>query len=593
MSALSSIYRTYTCAELRSEHQGQIVRLSGWVARKRDHGGVLFIDLRDHYGITQLVLAGEAGTIAEDIRVESVIQVDGEVRLRGADLINANLATGEVEVHSESITLLSVAKVLPFQIAEDDNAPENIRLKHRFLELRRDVLHKDIILRSRIIKAIRDNMHRQGFIEIQTPILTSNSPEGAREFIVPSRKHPGKFYVLPQAPQQFKQLLMVAGFDRYFQIAPCFRDEEARADRSPGEFYQVDMEMSFVEQEDIFKVNEILFTDIFSQFASVPFTQAPFPRIKYKDALEKYGTDKPDLRIPLEISNFSEIFRKTEFKVFKNTLDQGHQIRGIVLNLDSMPSRKVLDDLVDYFTDLTGQGLAYLIIEHDSYKGSIHKFVSETEIGEIRQKKELKEGVNVVFLAAGNDLDILPWLGSLRVRLAKDFNLIKSDIFEMCWIIDYPMYELSDDGKIDFFHNPFSMPQGGLEALENQDPLDVYAYQYDLVINGYEISSGAIRNNLPEIMYKAFEIAGYSKDVVDQKFSGMINAFQFGAPPHGGFAPGVDRIVMLLSGQSAIRDVIAFPLAQNAEDLMMGAPSEVTEQQLKDVHIKLDLPEEE
>lgn len=589
---LKSIYRTHTCGELRAADTGANVTLSGWILHKRDHGGVVFVDLRDNYGVTQVVFSGNQGETVQQLRVESVIQISGSVVKRAPELVNSKLESGEIEIKCEKLTLLTSSDVLPFLISEDDKAPEPTRLTYRFLELRREKLHRNIILRSQVISKIRQLMWGMGFNEFQTPILTSSSPEGARDFLVPSRMHPGKFFALPQAPQQFKQLLMVAGFDRYFQIAPCFRDEDSRADRSPGEFYQCDLEMSFVDQEDVFRVGEKLFHGVFSEHSSYTVDKPPFVRIRYDDAIARFGTDKPDLRSPLEIANVSEIFGNSTFKVFKGELEKGGSIFTIKLNVDEIPPRKYFDDTIEYFTKLSGQGVAYLIFEGSEVKGSVAKFFSTEEIAALRSKLSI-DGRVVLFFAAGNAKRILPHFGRLRLKLSEDFKLIEQGAFRFCWITDYPMYEKDEDsGQIVFSHNPFSMPQGGLDALNKQDPLSIYAYQYDVVCNGYELSSGAIRNHEPEIMYRAFEIAGYSREQVDLQFGGMIRAFKFGAPPHGGMAPGIDRIVMLLAEESAIRDVIAFPLAQSVEDLLMGAPSEVSQKQLKDLHIKLDLPPE-
>jgi aspartyl-tRNA synthetase len=589
-----SKYRTHTCAGLRAADVGKEVQLSGWLMRARDHGGVLFVDLRDHFGITQLVFNSPLSEKVALIRVESVIKIVGTVVAREPNAINSKHPSGEIEIAVTQFELLSNAKVLPFQVAEDNNDPEATRLKYRFIELRRDRLHKNIVLRSEVIAKSRELMREMGFTEFQTPILTSSSPEGARDFIVPSRLHPGKFYALPQAPQQFKQLLMVSGFDRYFQIAPCFRDEDARADRSPGEFYQIDFEMSFVEQEDVLLVLENLFTGLFAKFSTLASTPAPFPRIKYRDAIELYGSDKPDLRIPYVIQNVSEALANSEFKVFREVLANAGVVKALAVAVKEIPSRKYFDDLIAEFTKLNGTGLAYLIYQPgtEEVKGSVAKFFSTTELSAIRETCNLsKETESIVFMAAGADKQVASALGRLRLRLGKDFNSIEKDQWKFCFITDFPFYETDEEtGKPAFSHNPFSMPQGGLEALLTQDPYSICAMQYDLVINGIEIASGGIRNHLPEIMYKAFELVGADKDFVDDKFGGMIRAFEFGAPPHGGAAPGVDRIVMLLAGEEMIRDVIAFPLAQNGEDLLMGAPSTVSARQLKDVHIGLSLP---
>ena len=592
MSFIRSKYRTHTCAELRSSHTDQTVTISGWLLRKRDHGGVVFVDLRDNYGVTQVVFSGQHGDTIQSLRVESVIQVTGKVIKRDPGLINDKIETGEIEVSCQDLQVLTASDVLPFQVNEDDKAPEHTRLTYRFLELRREKLHKNIILRSQVISTVRQLMWEMGFNEFQTPILTSSSPEGARDFLVPSRMHPGRFFALPQAPQLFKQLLMVSGFDRYFQIAPCFRDEDPRADRSPGEFYQCDLEMSFVEQEQVFAVGEKLFYGVFSKYSDYKVDQTPFVRIRYDDAIAKYGTDKPDLRIPLEIEKVSEVFGNTGFKVFRNELDKGGNVFALKIDVNEVPPRKYFDDTIEFFTKLSGQGLAYVIVEGDEVKGSIAKFFTPEEILALKNRLSINQK-SLVFFAAGKDKNILPFVGKLRVKLAEDYNLVEQGTYRFCWVTDYPMYERdSETGQLVFSHNPFSMPQGGMEALMTKDPLDIYAWQYDVVCNGYELSSGAIRNHQPEIMYKAFEIAGYPPEEVDRQFGGMIRAFKFGAPPHGGMAPGIDRIVMLLAQENAIRDVIAFPLAQTVEDLLMGAPSNVSEKQLKELHIQLRLPKE-
>jgi aspartyl-tRNA synthetase len=586
LSKLKSKYRTHLCHELRAEDDGKNVILSGWVHRKRDHGGIVFIDLRDNYGVTQVLADASIAEKLNAVRVESVIEVHGTVVKRDSTLVNDKIPTGMIEVKVSSFNIHSTADVLPFTIADPDSAPESQRLQYRFLELRRDELHTNILLRSKVISSIREIMQGLGFTEFQTPILTSSSPEGARDFLVPSRFHPGKFFALPQAPQQFKQLLMVSGFDRYFQIAPCFRDEDPRADRSPGEFYQCDMEMSFVEQEDVFQVGETLMHSLFTRFTQMDVTPPPFPRIKYNDSVAWYGNDKPDLRVPLKIQNVSDILKDTEFKVFRNELDMGGGVFAIGVSNATVPSRKYFDDTIDFFKGISGTGLGYLIIQGGEVKGTIAKFFKEEEVSALRQKFEVS-GDTVIFFGAGGHEKILPSLGKLRVKTGNDFGLAEKG-FKFCWITDYPMYERDEiTGEIVFSHNPFSMPQGGMEALQNQDPLTIHAYQYDIVCNGYELSSGAIRNHSPEIMYKAFEIAGYSKETVDEKFGGMIKAFKFGAPPHGGMAPGVDRIVMLLAQKDMIRDVIAFPMAQTVEDLMMGAPSTVNFKQLNELHIQL------
>jgi aspartyl-tRNA synthetase len=589
-SKLSSVYRTHTCAELRIEDAGKTVTVSGWVLRKRDHGGVVFVDLRDNYGQTQVVFNAAGLSEIQDIRVESVIKVVGVVKQRDAAMVNPKITTGQIEVHCTELQLLSPAEVLPFQIAEDDKAPEPTRLTYRFLDLRRDKVHENILLRSSVIRKIREVMHGLGFAEFQTPILTSSSPEGARDFLVPSRFHPGKFFALPQAPQQFKQLLMVSGFDRYFQIAPCFRDEDPRADRSPGEFYQCDIEMSFVEQEDVFKVGEKLLSTVFESFARESVTPAPFVRFTYEESLNSFGSDKPDLRNPLRIKNVSAVFEGTEFQVFRNVLAEGGAIHAIATPAMQAPARKYFDDTIELFKKWSGQGLAYILVEQDGWRGSVAKFFGPSEQQRLTETLSLKEG-QVVFFGAGKSKFILPHLGRLLAKLADDFAL-RSAGYRFCWVTDYPMYEYDEDVKgLVFSHNPFSMPQGGMKALCEQDPLSIRAFQYDIVCNGYELSSGAIRNHQPEIMYKAFEIVGYSRQEVDEKFGGLIKAFKFGAPPHGGFAPGIDRIVMLLAQEQAIRDVIAFPMAQSVEDLMMGAPSVPSEKALKETHIRVVLPE--
>lgn len=587
---LKGSYRSHTCGELRLEHVGTPVTLAGWLMRKRDHGGVVFVDLRDNYGVTQVVISKFAEQAAH-IRPESVIQISGVVVGRDAELVNPKIDTGQIEVHAEALILLSPAEVLPFLIAEDDNAPEPTRLKYRFLDLRREGLHANILLRSDIVRTMREIMHRLGFREFQTPILTASSPEGARDFIVPSRLHPGKFYALPQAPQMFKQLLMVSGFDRYFQIAPCFRDEDARADRSPGEFYQLDMELSFAGQEEVFAVNEALMTELFGRFSSKTITATPFPRITHTESMARFGTDKPDLRNPLQISNVTAVFRETQFKVFRDVVEKKGSIRCLKVEVPEIPPRSFFDDTITKFRAENGMGLAYLVHEDGELKSSIAKFFSETELLALKAQLELS-GKAYLFFAAGPDKQILPALGRLRTVLGERHDLIEPDCFKFLWVTDFPLYEEGDAGKIEFAHNPFSMPQGGLEALKTKHPLEILASQYDLVCNGYELASGAVRNHLPEVMYRAFEIAGHGHEVVDQKFGGMIRAFKFGAPPHAGIAPGVDRVVMLLANEHAIREVTAFPMNQAGEDLLMGAPSTVTEKQLREAHVAVRLKQE-
>ncbi len=590
-SPLASRYRTHTCGELRSSDAGKRATLSGWVLRKRDHGGVVFVDLRDNYGQTQVVFNESCVAEIQELRVESVIEVTGTVKQRDQAMVNPKIETGTVELHVESLVLHSASEVLPFQVAEDDKAPEPTRLTYRFLDLRRDKVHENILLRSKVIQRIRELMWGMGFNEFQTPILTSSSPEGARDFLVPSRFHPGKFFALPQAPQQFKQLLMVSGFDRYFQIAPCFRDEDPRADRSPGEFYQLDIEMSFVEQEDVFSIGEKLLHDVFKSFAKDTVTPVPFPRITYHEAMATFGSDKPDYRNPLRIKNVSSVFENSGFQVFQRAIAEGGGVFAMPMPKMTTPPRKFFDDTIELFKKWSGQGLAYIIVEEGGWKGTIAKFFGAEEQSALTQQLNLEPG-QFVFFGAGKGKSVLPHLGRLRNKLGEDFALLSGG-YHFCWVTDFPMYEYDEDLKqIVFSHNPFSMPQGGMEALNTQDPLDIRAYQYDIVCNGYELSSGAIRNHKPEIMYRAFEVAGYSRDQIDEKFGGMIKAFKFGAPPHGGFAPGIDRIVMLLAQENAIRDVIAFPMAQSVEDLLMGAPSVPSEKALKEVHIRVVMPED-
>jgi len=586
-------YRSHTCGDLRSSDAGSNVRLSGWVHRKRDHGGLLFIDLRDHYGLTQLVLHPETPgfAVVERLRAESVIRVDGEVVLREAGTINANLPTGEVEVRVKDVEVLSEAAELPMPVFGDQEYPEDIRLKHRYLDLRRERLHRNIVLRSKVISSIRRRMVDQGFLEYQTPILTASSPEGARDFLVPSRLHPAKFYALPQAPQQFKQLLMVSGFDRYFQIAPCFRDEDLRADRSL-EFYQLDVEMSFVTQEDVFAAIEPVMHGVFEEFADGKAVDAyPFVRISYKDSIAKYGTDKPDLRNPIEMQDVSDHFRDGGFGLFAKILStEGNAVWGIP---GPKAGSRAFCDRMNSWAQGEGQpGLGYIFWSDDqgAWGGPIAKNLGQDEATAVMTQLGLGQG-DAAFFVAGDPKVFAKFAGNARIKLGQELNLISDDVFRFCWIVDYPMYEWNEDEKkVDFSHNPFSMPQGELEALTSRDPLDILAYQYDIVCNGYELCSGAIRNHKAEIMLKAFEIAGYGPEVVEAQFGGMLNAFRYGAPPHGGLAPGIDRIVMLLAGETAIREVIAFPLNQQGEDLLMNAPTESTERQLKDVHIRTALP---
>ncbi|WP_439532398.1 aspartate--tRNA ligase [Polymorphobacter sp.] len=587
-------YRTHDCAALRLADVGQTVRLSGWVHRKRDHGGVLFIDLRDHYGLTQIVVgpSSPAFEVLDRLRVESVVTVTGEVVAREGDTANRNLATGEIEIRAAEVIVQSAAAELPMPVAGDAEYPEEIRLKYRYLDLRREKLHANIMLRSGVIASLRRRMMGQGFTEFQTPILTASSPEGARDFLVPSRIHPGKFYALPQAPQMFKQLMMVAGFDRYFQIAPCFRDEDARADRSPGEFYQLDLEMSFVTQDDVFAALEPVLGGVFEEFAGFggrdPWvvTPGPFPRIPYAESMLKYGSDKPDLRNPLVIQDVSEHFHGSGFGLFAKLVEQGLAVRAIPAPGTADKSRKFFDDMNEWARGEGHAGLGYVTRKGGEFGGPIAK--NHGEAGMLAIYEALGLGPDDgCFFAAGKPLVAAKLAGQARTRVAEQLGLIEQNVFKLCWIVDFPMFEADEEtGRIDFSHNPFSMPQGELEALETKDPLDILAYQYDIVCNGVELSSGAIRNHKPEIMYKAFEIAGYTQAQVDENFSGMINAFKLGAPPHGGSAPGVDRIVMLIADVPNIREVVMFPMNQKAEDLMMGAPGPVSAKQLRELHIR-------
>lgn len=582
-------YRTHNCSQLRKSDVGQTVRLSGWVYRKRDHGKLLFIDLRDHYGVSQIVIDRDstAFLIAEALRNESVIRVDGVVMERGATAVNPDLPTGEIEIRATEIELLSEAADLPLPVAGNAEYPEEIRLKNRFLDLRREKLHANIVLRSQIIASLRRRMIDSGFTEFQTPILTASSPEGARDFLVPSRLHHGKFYALPQAPQMFKQLLMVAGFDRYFQIAPCFRDEDARADRSPGEFYQLDFEMSFVTQEDVFAAIEPVLHGVFEEFSkNRPVTPPPFPRIAYKESMLKYGSDKPDLRNPLIIVDVTEVFRGGGFGVFANAIEAGSVVRAIPAPGAGKLARSFFDGTNKWAKDEGFAGLAYINFKGGE-GGGIAKNLGPERVKQLVELMGLGPD-DGVFFACDKPAGAAKLAGLARTRVGQELNLIEKDTFKFCWIVDFPMYEWDEvEQKVIFSHNPFSMPQGEMEALETMNPLDILAYQYDIVCNGIELSSGAIRNHKPEIMYKAFELAGYDRSVVDEKFRGMINAFKFGAPPHGGSAPGVDRIVMLLADEPNIREVILFPMNQKAEDLMMGAPSDVSPRQLRELRIAI------
>ncbi|MEO1968793.1 MAG: aspartate--tRNA ligase [Sphingomonadaceae bacterium] len=582
-------YRTHTCAQLSQDNVGETVRLSGWVHNKRDHGGVLFVDLRDHYGITQIVADSDSAALSvlEKLKLESVVTIDGLVKARAPEAVNANLPTGGIEVFARECMVQSRAEELPLIVNSAEDYPEETRLKYRFVDLRRERLHRNIVLRSKVISSIRQRMIDQGFTEFQTPILGASSPEGARDYLVPSRLHPGRFYALPQAPQMFKQLLMVAGFDRYFQIAPCFRDEDLRADRSP-EFYQLDFEMSFVTQEDVFQAIEPVLAGVFEEFSGgKSVTQAgTFPRIPYAEAMLKYGSDKPDLRNPLIISDVTHHFEKSGFGLFEKIVGGGGRVRVIPAPNTHEKSRKFFDEMNDWARREGFAGLGYVTRKGGEFGGPIAK--NHGQEGMEKLYAELGLGENDgLFFAAGKEKDAAKLAGAARTRVGEELELIEQGCFKFCWIVDFPMFEYDEDAKkVDFSHNPFSMPQGEMEALENQDPLEIKAWQYDIVCNGYELSSGAIRNHRPDIMYKAFEIAGYSKEDVDANFSGMIEAFKLGAPPHGGSAPGIDRIVMLLADEPNIREVIAFPLNQRAQDLMMGAPSAVGPRQLRDVHIR-------
>ncbi|NGO10701.1 aspartate--tRNA ligase [Streptomyces sp. HC44] len=582
-------YRSHTCGELRASDVGSDVRLSGWLHNRRDLGGILFIDLRDHYGITQLV--ARPGTAAyealDKLSKESTVRVDGQVVSRGAENINPDLPTGEIEVEVGEVELLGAAAPLPFTINTEDGVNEERRLEYRFLDLRRERMHRNIMLRTAVIAAIRNKMTTLGFNELATPILTATSPEGARDFVVPSRLHPGRFYALPQAPQQFKQLLMISGFDRYFQIAPCFRDEDARADRSPGEFYQLDVEMSFVEQEDVFQPIEQLMTELFEEFGNGRHVTSPFPRIPFREAMLKYGSDKPDLRAQLELVDITDVFEGSEFKAFA-----GKHVRALPVPDVSSQPRKFFDQLGDFAVSQGAKGLAWVRVAEDgSLTGPIAKFLTEDNVAELTKRLSLAAG-HAVFFGAGEFDEVSKIMGAVRVEAARRAGHFEEDVFRFCWVVDFPMFEKDEEtGRIDFSHNPFSMPQGGMEALETQDPLDILAWQYDIVCNGVELSSGAIRNHEPDIMLKAFGIAGYEEETVEREFAGMLRALRFGAPPHGGIAPGLDRIVMLLADEPNIRETIAFPLNGNAQDLMMGAPTELEEARLRELHLSVRKPQ--
>jgi len=592
-TSLQHPYRSHSCGELRLDHAGQTVRLSGWVHRRRDHGQLLFVDLRDNFGVTQCVIDISSPLFAEleSVRVESVITVTGSVVKRSPETVNSNLPTGAVEVRVEALAVQSRAAVLPLQVNSDEDAGEDIRLRYRYLDLRREKMHAKILQRSQVIASIRRRMIEQGFTEFQTPILTASSPEGARDYLVPSRIHPGRFYALPQAPQMFKQLLMIAGFDRYFQIAPCFRDEDSRADRSPGEFYQLDFEMSFVTQEDVFAAIEPVMAGVFEEFAGGRrVTAPPFPRIPFAEAMLKYGSDKPDLRNPIEIRDVTEAFRGSGFGIFAKAIEGGAVVRAIPAPGAGGRPRSFFDKMNDWARESGAAGLGYIIFAGNEAKGPIARNLDAERVARIEEDAGVQDG-DAVFFACDKPNGAAKLAGAARVRLGQELDLLEAGAFRFCWIVDYPMYELDEDtGKIEFSHNPFSMPQGGLEALETQDPLTIKAYQYDIVCNGVELSSGAIRNHLPEVMYKAFEIVGYTQSEVDARFSGLVSALKFGAPPHGGSAPGIDRIVMLLADEPNIREVVTFPMNQKAEDLMMLAPAPIDPARLKELHLKLDLP---
>jgi aspartyl-tRNA synthetase len=586
-------YRTHTCAELRPSHVGETVRLSGWVHRKRDHGQLLFVDLRDNFGLTQCVIDISSPLFQklEAARNESVITVTGRVIERTAETTNDRLPTGKIEIGVDELTVQSTADLLPLQVNADEDAGEEIRLRYRYLDLRREKMHEKILLRSRVIASIRRRMIDQNFTEFQTPILTASSPEGARDYLVPSRIHPGKFYALPQAPQMFKQLLMIAGFDRYFQIAPCFRDEDSRADRSPGEFYQLDFEMSFVTQDDVFAAIEPVLHGVFEEFAGDKvITPAPFPRIPFDEAMLKYGSDKPDLRNPILIHDVTEAFRGSGFGIFAKQIESGAVVRAIPAPGAGGRPRSFFDKLNDWARGNGAAGLGYINFADGEAKGPIAKNLDAERIEQIKATAGVGDG-DAIFFACDKALAAAKFAGSVRNKLGNDLDLLEKNCFKFCWIVDFPMFELDEDtGKIEFSHNPFSMPQGGLDALENQDPLTIKAYQYDIVCNGVELSSGAIRNHLPEVMYKAFAIAGYAQKEVEERFSGLLSALKFGAPPHGGSAPGIDRIVMLLADEPNIREIVAFPMNQKAEDLMMQAPAEVPMERLRELHLQLKLP---
>ena len=582
-------YRTHNCNGLRAEDINQEVRLSGWVHRKRDHGGLLFIDLRDHFGLTQLVFDPDSSAFqeAEKVRNESVITINGKVVQRSDDTINKVLPTGKIEVYVDTLEVIGSSDDIPLPVFGEPDYPEEIRLKYRFLDLRRETLHKNIILRSEIINFIRSKMVENDFLEIQTPIMTASSPEGARDYLVPSRVHQGKFYALPQAPQQFKQLLMTSGFDKYFQIAPCFRDEDARADRSPGEFYQLDIEMSFVNQEDIFESVEPLLRDVFEKFSENMSVNKKFPRISYAESIQKYGTDKPDLRVEIELDDITEVFVDSGFKIFADQISKNEKIKVWAIPSKTGGSRAFCDKMNKWAIEEGQPGLGYIFFKDGKGSGPIAKNIGDEKTELIKNKFSLDDG-DSIFFVCGIPNNFLDFISRARVKIGNELELIKKDSFEFCWIVDFPMFEYNEElKKIDFSHNPFSMPQGGLESLENMDPLEIKAFQYDIVCNGVELSSGAIRNHRQDILLKAFEIAGYSINEIKKRFGAMYDAFGYGAPPHGGIAPGIDRIVMLIAGVENIREVIAFPMNQQAQDLMMNAPSEISSDQLKEIGIKI------
>ena len=581
-------FRTHNCGQLRKNDIGKTVRISGWVHSVRDHGGIIFIDLRDHYGLTQVVIDPSKSFYkgVDHWRVESTLCFTGDVVERIPEAINDKLDTGEIEIAADEMNTLGESKIIPFQISKDEECNESLRLEHRFLDMRRKKLHDNLILRSKIIARLRELMTNEGFMEMQTPILTSSSPEGARDYLVPSRVHPGKFYALPQAPQQFKQLLMTSGFDRYFQIAPCFRDEDARADRSPGEFYQLDMELAFATQDDVFEVNERVLHSIFTEFSDKKTDDIPFKRIPYREAMDKYGTDKPDLRNPLIIQDATELFRDSDFKAFSGVVEDGGKVLTIAAKECATQSRKFFDDMVKFAQGIGSKGLGYLRWNDGEIQSPIAKFLNTDTLDALKELGNVNEG-DVMFFIADNEKTARDIGSQVRDELADRLELIDQNVFKFCWIVDFPMYELDDDGKVEFSHNPFSMPQGGMDDLLNKNPLDILAYQYDIVCNGVELSSGAVRNHSPELMIKAFEIAGYDKSVVESKFPALYKAFQFGAPPHAGIAPGVDRIIMLLADEPNIREVIAFPMNQKAQDLLMNAPCEVEHTQLRELNLQL------